>query len=1363
MIYGYNSKLHDHGIHTIMDYCAEFLEELQKVRSRDDEVNRPLVIIGHSFGGLIAAQALVKAKQYESNHRDPVLSHLYRATVALMFFATPHKGLLVDDIQNMLQDRVRPGHPRADLVEQIRKGSKTLAAQLQDFKAVLDDGSIRVVNFIEMHQTRGLRKDENGFWNRSGDYITVLSPDSAFLDLPDHQETKVRANANHSNIVKLDHKLNPIYQSALKYLREFVQMPVERRVPAGLLARPPMETSTISASTVRRTGFTVVHDNPQPTADIIFVPGFDGDSWRTWGFPLSSDASCATGMFWPATLLPRLCTGTRILTWGFENPTTFQQGFLDHAAGFLDALVKTRPLGRSTIFVAYSLGGLLIKEALRLAAQTRSVDRCDVLSCSAAVIFMGTPHEGDGEELSFRSALHQVLRVSQQTGPIATSAFPMTDYRLEACSESFAAQHKTHQILVKCFAEAHEPVVPKSVTTWDKKTTVELLVRRHSDLCRFHDASDPAYRKVSAEIEQCITHAQNREHALKQECLASLKFSELRDREREIAAAMDDTTTWVFEHEAYQSWLSTSEPRKSLLWLKGKPGSGKSMLMKEALRRVRETESDNEVAVIAYFFTTRGNVPLQKKPLGLFRTVLHDLVHQDKLVLSALIPEVKRKQLASPGAWDWNQDELQRILHSTYQDIPGVKRTVLFVDALDECEDGDENDSVRDLVYFFRKITMGAKIKICLSSRHYPHIKVPDCPEIVVEDFNSEDIQRFVDSKLSLADSYDERTARFARQITAKADGVFLWVTLIIKSLNFGLDNEQPDEDLEGILQSIPKKLEDVFKGLFIGDLSLPGDAQKAAAIFQWVLLAGRPLSMHQLRHALSMQFAHGGQVDTNSATQWQQSRGCLPADPRKFLISLRYFTKGLMECVDRFDYGGSTSWESVERPGKWLRTDISATGRKYYAIQFIHESAREYFLRGQGFATLEEAPRSIPERHAILAGYCMDCILGLASQVGRNGAGNVLDEYPFLEYSIEHLFYHTEEAAANGHPPGNVLSSLHVSDGQLWRDWSELSTELLARRYAFRNGRTRLHFLSSNRLFATGSHLLGMGTDIDERDVLRRSALDHAVSASDVAALRFLVRNGANLHTKNDYGQTPVHAAMISFDSELGLVEVLELFLGDKTCLDSTDNRGHSALHQVAAKGYSRAVSVILAHGGQPNLATRHGDTPLHLAANLGHIAVMQQLLRAGADPNAANVLGKTPLHSAACAPGIDGMCLLLAGSADINLQDNQGRTAVHIRLQEQRGVRFLLDAGRPFDMASRMINGRTPLHTAVFDGNSPENIEALLEHGADPNAVDNQGATPLHYAARRGFRTGIWDMLIAHGADVTLRDAQGETPCKK
>jgi hypothetical protein len=83
----------------------------------------------------------------------------------MVFFATPHRGLLIDDIVAMVGEDST--NPRAVLVQEIGYTSQRLRDQLGGFKNLIRGRGI--VSFIEMQQTRRLVKGPGGIdsWTRS--------------------------------------------------------------------------------------------------------------------------------------------------------------------------------------------------------------------------------------------------------------------------------------------------------------------------------------------------------------------------------------------------------------------------------------------------------------------------------------------------------------------------------------------------------------------------------------------------------------------------------------------------------------------------------------------------------------------------------------------------------------------------------------------------------------------------------------------------------------------------------------------------------------------------------------------------------------------------------------------------------------------------------------------------------------------------------------------------------------------------------------------------------------------------------------------------------------------------------------------
>lgn len=89
----------------------------------------------------------------------------------MLLFGIKHKGLVVDDIQQILigQDK----HPRNKLLQQIKSESDLLANQRVDFTNLIRDR--KIVSFYETQQTKRLEfNSERQCWERTGTGITAM-------------------------------------------------------------------------------------------------------------------------------------------------------------------------------------------------------------------------------------------------------------------------------------------------------------------------------------------------------------------------------------------------------------------------------------------------------------------------------------------------------------------------------------------------------------------------------------------------------------------------------------------------------------------------------------------------------------------------------------------------------------------------------------------------------------------------------------------------------------------------------------------------------------------------------------------------------------------------------------------------------------------------------------------------------------------------------------------------------------------------------------------------------------------------------------------------------------------------------------
>ncbi|KAK6449817.1 hypothetical protein FP744_10006067 [Trichoderma asperellum] len=142
MIYGYDSTVAESkSIQNIKDLATKFNASLQKLTNAS--IVRPIILIGHSLGGLIIKQALISLSRSENEDEQ----NLIRAIYGIVFFRTPHDGMDITSLITMAGD----SSPNRFIIESLsRNNSQILTLQQRDFhKALGDKGNSEVFCFYE--------------------------------------------------------------------------------------------------------------------------------------------------------------------------------------------------------------------------------------------------------------------------------------------------------------------------------------------------------------------------------------------------------------------------------------------------------------------------------------------------------------------------------------------------------------------------------------------------------------------------------------------------------------------------------------------------------------------------------------------------------------------------------------------------------------------------------------------------------------------------------------------------------------------------------------------------------------------------------------------------------------------------------------------------------------------------------------------------------------------------------------------------------------------------------------------------------------------------------------------------------------
>lgn len=214
----------------------------------------------------------------------------------------------------------------------------------------------------------------------------------------------------------------------------------------------------------------------------------------------------------------------------------------------------------------------------------------------------------------------------------------------------------------------------------------------------------------------------------KEELFSKLHFPQLDGRLTNLRSAGRRTCEWLLRRKDYQEWIEMDsnhlDAEHGLFWIRGNPGTGKSIAMKFLFQKHRTKRSCDEL-VLSFFFNARGS-ELEKSTLGLYRSLVFGLLSSDPSLLDAL-NHCTRSQCVSILSKEWGQEHewlLQEILQNAVDLLAEHQRRLFcYIDALDECPE----DQVRDMVRYFEDLMAEDKfhcIRVCFSSRHYPRISV---------------------------------------------------------------------------------------------------------------------------------------------------------------------------------------------------------------------------------------------------------------------------------------------------------------------------------------------------------------------------------------------------------------------------------------------------------------------------------------------------------------------------------------------------------------------------------------------------------------------------------------------------------------
>ncbi|CAG9998192.1 unnamed protein product [Clonostachys byssicola] len=812
-------------------------------------------------------------------------------------------------------------------------------------------------------------------------------------------------------------------------------------------------------------------------------------------------------------------------------------------------------------------------------------------------------------------------------------------------------------------------------------------------------------------------------------------------RWQDLEVAVDGTCTWIFENEAYRTWREFQDPR--ILWVKGIPGSGKSILLKHVLTKNHLSGSSEEgsVIILSCFFHNRGS-SLQKTRLGLYQSLLYQLLSaipellDSSRILEKYFERVERG-FTLDGKWSWDWKEVATHLDMFLKAASQHKPVRIFVDAVDECGASEAAALVQHLEYWTRQpANPRYGVWVCFSCRHYPNLNLQqNFSSACLEDENREDIKLYVYARLSESNILKDQEI-FA-SIVDGAAGMFMWARLVTAHV-LQLEKSKKPLDIirEKIAQLSHKDLDQIYDEI----LEKMQNKEKSLHLAELLCLAFRPLKLEELAWAIpfhtSQNYPSSQSIEKAKKYQFSTTLMC---------DELSTLSHGLAECV----------------AGK---------------VQFIHQSVRDYFLDtglrklrqlcGKADGTQNSNELAIAQAHKGISMMCLKyleraklyCPLRnpggtlLAHKRSKWGGHQDLQD-DFIRYCSQYWPYHARQSEAGG-VDQNYLQEHFGKDSQILEYW------------------------------------------LDIRYLLSPSLDDMLVEVSAICHYNFC----SNDHypeclreTDLPHGKTNLFHVAARFGM-WSLYQELSATIGKD--FNSGDNFGHTVLSLAAFGGHVDIVRAILQDERLVLEAATKSRfrpvTPLVAAVSNGHVGVVQELIKVehGIDLN-ANMLRQRPSDWIQCKQRkmlrtifkdveripnpigtlqrkLKSLARKLEPEHDIpekakislghlGVPKYLSQTAITTWRCASRKIIEAEDIKPTISLAYGVsdlvvkLSGATALHFAVSSGEIEMTKMLVESRRIDINGMMTEGMTPLCFAACEGNAT-IANYLLAQGAHPFL-----------
>lgn len=839
---------------------------------------------------------------------------------------------------------------------------------------------------------------------------------------------------------------------------------------------------------------------------------------------------------------------------------------------------------------------------------------------------------------------------------------------------------------------------------------------------------------------------------------------------------LEGTGEWLHHSENYRRWHESS--KDGLLWIKGVPGSGKSVAAANIIHRL----SKEQVPVLYFFF--RQIIDANHRPVNLLR----DWLDQILLFCPELQSVLKTYVDTSRSLDSVSIDELWRHLKVA---LSSITRVYCVADALDEMDEGNSE-------FITQLAELGhlrpSSVKVLLTSRPTANVEAAmrgvDFLNIRMEEALVDiDIATYVRHCLAITSISEGDQQIIKETVPGRANGLFLYAKLAMKAFL------EPGASIQDTIRTLPLDLDAMYIDILREHARRSGISDKTQVmILQWVTHATRPLRLLELADML------GTAVAGRVSRTLKEDKDLVRAACGPLLEILPDETVSVVHhSLTEFLVGAARTG----RPDGYPVLDPSGT---HYDLAIV---CLNYICSGW-------LRNQQPSLYSVEADRSRICL-----------------SFPFAAYAISNWNIHARKSEWKVLPEDKLSQQidLFMRDSNTRNNWVKLFLDYAWDRWGEDSHVVSLSDLHLTALCGLGPtidalvHRLGLkGQMLDVKDARGRTPLWWAASSGHADVVQLLLQHGASHKIADNSCLLPVHVAMLK-----DKFEVVRLFMENGTAptlacpigggfshpVDRSSLQKPTLLGTASKRGYLKTLEVMLPFceptdkrhalliaidANQPHIVkalTRELDydvnemleeqTALFFAASRCRVEEMEILINSGADASIkckpktgaeskenvwstalvefcgirrhylTSPYDSRPFVTKSYPPNFKRILkLLIRAGADVNEKDSVGRSAIH-STECSDTFKYLLEAGA--DPAAQLKDGRTVLHCLPQDAD--EGYLKLLVESRN-NGIDEReyrkGRTPLLSAIRSHSALAI--PLLQCGSDCTIADFKGNGP---